>query len=160
MVQKKGINKLPYRIRYDIMVITLAKPGNIHSDSCYTLSENTPENFPTIISWLVKKNSHDLIVPKDFRKKRCSGLKSMSPTSKRGKRGQETSLPVLAPTLLPTPLQVVFISFICWVLYAVSLLISNIAGVQNQQSSGTMVGTHTVATHLSPSPSESNKEMM
>lgn len=129
----KERHKLPYRIRYDIMVIALAKPVNIHSDSCYALSENTPENFPTIVKLAgkkkKKKNSHDLIVPKGFRKKRCSGLKSMSPTSKGGKRDQETSLPVLALTLLSTPSQVVFISFICWVLHAVSILISNIAGV-------------------------------
>lgn len=167
MVQEKDINKLPYRIRYDIM-ITLAKAVHIHSDSYYALSENIPENFPTIRSWLVKKKkSHDLIVPKGFRKKRCSGLKSMSPTSKGGKRGQETSLPVLALTLCPHPRRwCPFRSFagVCALHLFLSLTLQvspNWDGSKQpaQQRAEALVGTHTVATHMSPSPSGSNKEM-
>lgn len=56
----------------------------------------------------------------------------MSHTSKRGKQGQETSLLVLALTLLSTPSQVVLISFICCVVRVVSFLISNTAGVTNR----------------------------
>lgn len=169
MVQKKAINKLPSRIRYDIMVITLAKAVNIHSDSYYALSENIPENSPTIISWLVtkKKNLMISLCQRVSGKRDVQVWNQWAPHQREGSGARRLPSQCWHWPCCPHPRRwcpfCLFAGF-CALHPFLSLTLQvspNWDGSKQpaQQRAGTLVGTHTVATHMSPSPSGSNKEM-
>lgn len=167
----KERHKLPYRIRYDIMVIALAKPVNIHSDSCYALSENTPENFPTIVKLAGKKKKKKIrmisLCQKVSGKRDVQVWNQWAPHQREGSGTRRLPSQCWHWPCCPHPRRWcsfrLFAGF-CMLYPFLSLTLQvspNWDGSKQpvQQCAGTMVGTHTVATHMSPSPSGSNKEM-